>query len=245
MNGGIRTMLRLENISKSFGGLQALKNVSLTVNEGEIFGIIGPNGAGKTTLLNVIAGVHRPESGRVRISGEDVTGMQPHARCRRGLSRTFQIAQAFPQLSVHENVLAAATFGHGPCTRQQAEQRAREALDRVGFHLPVDTPAGKLNTAQLKRLDLARALASRPRVLLLDEIASGLTPGELGNLMEVMLRIKAAGICLIVVEHLMRLILQVCERVAFLESGEILVAGPPRDILKDARVMEAYLGAEH
>ena len=237
-------ILRLDNVSKRFGGLRALKHVSLGVAQGEIFGLIGPNGAGKTTLLNVIAGVHRPEEGRVRLAGEDVTGLEPHVLCRKGLSRTFQIAQAFSELSVLENVLVAATFGSEPCTNVQAEQRALEALKAVGFTLPVDAPAGNLNTAQLKRLDLARALASHPRVLLLDEVAAGLTPTELLDVIQLLRHINSTGVTLIVVEHLMRLILEVCDRVAFIESGEVLAEGPPRQVAQDGRVMEAYLGAE-
>ncbi len=235
-------ILRLDNVSKNFGGLQALQRVSLTVARGQIFGLIGPNGAGKTTLLNVIAGTHRPESGTVHLAGEDVTGLEPHALCRKGLSRTFQIAQAFPRFSVLENALVAATFGSGTCTRLQADGRARAALEFVGFPLPVDTPAETLNTAQLKRLDLARALASHPRVLLLDEIAAGLTPTELLDAIALLRRINAAGVTLIVVEHLMSLVNRLCDRVAFLLSGEILAEGPPQQIAQDARVIEAYLG---
>lgn len=237
-------MLRVEEVSKSFGGLRALQRVSLAVGSGEVFGLIGPNGAGKTTLLNVIAGVHKPDSGGVRLAEEDVTGLDPDALCRKGLSRTFQVPQSFPRLTVLENVLVAATFGGEARSGLPPEQRARETLEFVGFRLPLETPAANLNTAQLKRLDLARALASHPRVLLLDETAAGLTPAELLELIQLIHRIRETGVTLIVVEHLMRLILQVCDRVAFLQSGEILVEGPPQHIAQDARVVEAYLGAE-
>jgi branched-chain amino acid transport system ATP-binding protein len=238
-------ILRVENISKSFGGLRALKGVSLTVTAGEIVGLIGPNGAGKTTLLNVIAGVHRPDSGDVYLTEANVTGLAPEALSRRGLARTFQMAQAFPQLTAFENVLVAGRFGGEPCLREEPERLARRMLEFVEFPLSVDTLAGKLNTAQLKRLDLARALASRPQLLLLDEVAAGLTPTEIGNLTRLIRAIRETGVALLVVEHLMRVIQQVCDRVGFLDSGEIIAEGTPEQITQDARVVDAYLGSQY
>ncbi len=237
-------ILRVTNISKSFGGLQALKEVSLEVALGEVFGLIGPNGAGKTTLLNVIAGRHKPDAGDVYLHDENVTGYDPEVLCKRGVSRTFQITRSFPQLTALENVLVGATFGTRPCPMDEAVERARRSLDFVGFPLPGDVLAANLNTAQLKRLDLARALASRPKVLLLDEIARGLTPAELLDFIKLIDRIRAAGVTLIVVEHLMRVIMQVCERVAFLQSGRKIAEGTPQEIAKDATVVDAYLGSE-
>ena len=222
-----------------------LKGICLTVTAGEIVGLIGPNGAGKTTLLNVIAGVHRPDSGDVYLAGANVTGLAPEALSRRGLARTFQMAQAFPQLTAFENVLVAARFGGEPWPREEPEPLARRMLEFVEFPLSVHTLAGKLNTAQLKRLDLARALATRPQLLLLDEVAAGLTPTEIGDLTRLIRAIRETGVALLVVEHLMRLIQQVCDRVGFLDSGEIIAEGTPEQIAQDARVVDAYLGSQY
>lgn len=238
-------ILQVKNISKSFGGLRALKGVSLTAAAGEILGLIGPNGAGKTTLLNVIAGVHRPDSGDVYLAGTNVTSLAPEALSRRGLARTFQIAQSFPQLTAFENVLVAARFGGEPGRREEPEPLARRMLEFVEFPLSVDTLAGKLNTAQLKRVDLARALASHPRLLLLDELAAGLTPTEIGDLTRLIRAIRETGVALMVVEHLMRVIQQVCDRVAFIDSGKIIADGTPEQIAQDARVVDAYLGSQY
>jgi len=238
-------ILQVENISKSFGGLRALKGVSLAIGAGEIVGLIGPNGAGKTTLLNVIAGAHRPDSGNVYLAGTNVTSLAPEALSRRGLARTFQIAQSFPQLTAFENVLVAARFGGEPSTRGEPEPLARRMLEFVEFPLSVDTLAGKLNTAQLKRVDLARALAGRPRLLLLDELAAGLTPTEIGDLTRLIRAIRETGVALVVVEHLMRVIQQVCDRVGFLDSGEIIAEGTPEQIAQDVRVVDAYLGSQY
>lgn len=237
-------ILRLENISKRFGGLRALKQVSLTVPHGEIFGLIGANGAGKTTVLNVVAGVHKPDAGAVYLADQNVTGLDPEALCKKGLARTFQIPHSFPRLTVLENVLVAATFGGGRSLMGEAVGLARQLLEFVGFPLPVDTLAANLNAAQLKRLDLARALASQPKLLLLDEIAAGLTPLELMDLIRLMQKIRQTGVAIIVVEHLMRVIMRVCDRVAFLQSGEIISEGTPEEVSHDARVVEAYLGVE-
>jgi branched-chain amino acid transport system ATP-binding protein len=238
-------ILQVDSITKSFGGLRALKGVSLALTASEIVGLIGPNGAGKTTLLNVIAGVHRPDSGHVYLTGANVTGLAPEALSRRGLARTFQIAQAFPQLTAFENVLVAARFGGEACPRKEAEPLARRMLNFVEFPVSVDTLAGKLNTAQLKRVDLARALASRPRLLLLDEVAAGLTPSEIRDLIRLIRAIRDTGVALVVVEHLMRVIQQVCDRVGFLDSGEIIAEGTPEQIVQDARVVDAYLGSQY
>lgn len=235
-------LLRVENVSKSFGGLRVLKQVSLHIADGEILGLIGPNGAGKTTLLDVIAGVHRPDAGALYLNGENVIGLDPHVLCKRGLARTFQIAQPFPRFTALENVLVAATFGSPRGQKLEAERRSRELLEFVEFPLAFESVAANLNTAQLKRLDLARALASQPRLLLLDEIAAGLTPTELRDLIRLLRRIREGGISLLVVEHLMRVIMQVCDRVAFLQSGEKVAEGSPEQIAQDARVASAYLG---
>lgn len=243
-DGSITLLLQIKGVSRNFGGLVALKQVSLNVARGEIFGLIGPNGAGKTTLLNVIAGVCPPDSGTLLLDDEDITGLKSDALCKKGLSRTFQISQSFPRLTAAENVLVAVTFGTNISRRDKAEKRVRELLDLVGFPLPVDSLAADLNTSQLKRLDLARALGSAPKLLLLDEFAAGLTPTEIFDLTRLLRAIRDSGVTLVLVEHLMRVITQVCDRVAFLQSGEKIVEGTPKQIIEDARVTNAYLGDE-
>jgi branched-chain amino acid transport system ATP-binding protein len=238
-------ILETENITKTFGGLVALSNVSLSVKEGEIFGLIGPNGAGKTTLLNVIAGVYKPASGIVRLKGEEITGASPETICRKGLARTFQICQPFPKMTVLENVLVAAVFGNRqPLANPRA--RAEELLEFVGVSMPKDTLARNLNTVQLKRLDLARALASNPELLLLDEIAAGLTPGELLELMDLVRKIRESrGITIVVVEHVMKMIMGISDRVAVLQYGQKIAEGTCDEIARDQKVVDAYLGEKY
>ncbi len=235
-------LLRIENVSKAFGGLNALDGVSLNVSAGEILGLIGPNGAGKTTLLNVIAGVHKPDEGRLHLAGEDVTGLSSEALARKGLSRTFQVPQCFAQMTALENVLVAAVFGSPGGPAADPEKHAREMLDWIEFRAPAETHAAHLNTSQLKRLDLARALASGPKLLLLDEIAAGLTPAELQDLVRLIRAIRDGGVTLVVVEHLMPVIMQVSHRVAVLQAGEKIIEGAPEQIARDPKVVAAYLG---
>jgi branched-chain amino acid transport system ATP-binding protein len=238
-------ILETVNLTKRFGGLVAVGAVSLTVNAGEIYGLIGPNGAGKTTLLNCIAGALRPNGGSVRVFGQDTTGQRADEMCRLGVSRTFQIPRPFPRLTALENVMVAAVFGSPPGTAGDAAARAEAALDYVEFPRAKDAPAEHLNTVQLKRLDLARALASRPKLLLLDEFAAGLTPGELGALAAILRRIRADGITLLMVEHVMRLIMDLCERLAVIHYGEKIAEGPAAEVARDPAVLTAYLGEKY
>ena len=234
-------ILEVESVVKRFGGLLAVNNVSLGVEQGQIFGLIGPNGAGKSTLLNVIAGLHRPEAGLVRFQGEPITGLQPQRICQKGIARTFQISHPFPKMTVLDNVLVAATFGDGdPAKNPRAY--AEEMLDFVEFPVSKDVLAGSLNTGQLRRLDLARALASGPRLLLLDEAAAGLTTSELADLQTLIRKIRDAGITILIVEHLMQLIMQLCDRIAVLHYGQKIAEGSPEEIATDERVKDAYLG---
>lgn len=237
-------LLQVDDVTKRFGGVVALNHVSLAVEKGEIFGLIGPNGAGKTTLLNAIAGVDKPNNGKIIFDGKDVTGWTPEKMCQAGLSRTFQVPRKFKKLTVHENVLVATTFGLKKPSRS-LEELTNEALEFVKFPLPFDTIANKLNTSQLKRLDLARALASQPKLILLDEPASGLTPTEVDSLMELIREVRNSGVTIILVEHLMKVIMSVCDRMLVLEYGSMLAEGNPSEIASNPKVIQAYLGEEY
>lgn len=236
-------ILQVDNVTKKFGGLVALEGVDLQVKEGTILGVIGPNGAGKSTLLNVIAGVFKPTTGSVIFNGEKTSGLSADRICRKGIARTFQIPKPFPKMSALENVLVAATFGNQvPPTNPAAEAEAM--LEFVGFSVPTETMAANLNTAQLRRLDLARALASHPKLLLLDESAAGLTPQELFDLQILIRKIRDQGVTILIVEHLMRLIMELCDQIAVLHYGKKIADGTPDEICADKDVARAYLGED-
>ena len=235
-------MLTLESVSKRFGGLTAVRAVSLEVREHDLVGIIGPNGAGKTTLFNVISGYFRPEEGRVVFAGRDVTGWAPHDVCRLGLTRTFQIVKPFGNLSVIDNVMI------GSLTRVTSVRTARADAERVvetcGLAPYASARAKALPIALRKRLEVARALATRPRLLLLDEVMAGLNPTELGGLVDLIRRLHAEGLTLIVVEHIMAAMMWLAERIVVLHHGEKIAEGAPAQIVGDRRVVDAYLGEE-
>ncbi|MEW5725060.1 MAG: ABC transporter ATP-binding protein [Thermodesulfobacteriota bacterium] len=234
--------LETRSLSKQYDGLRAVTDVSMQVKVGEIVGLIGPNGAGKTTFINAIAGLAPPTSGSVLLFGEDATGLRPEEMCHRGLSRTFQIPRPFPKMTALENVMVASVFGRADRRAGDAVRRAREQLERVGFPLDENVRSAKLNVVQLKRLDLARALASSPRLLLLDELASGLTGAELTDLMHIIRRIRDSGVTILMVEHIMRVIMDLCDRLVVLHFGNKIAEGPTLEVAGDPKVAEAYLG---
>ena len=235
-------ILELDAITKRFGGLTAVSGVSLRVAAGEILGIIGPNGAGKTTLFNVISGYYRPESGRILFAGHEVTGHPPHAICRLGLTRTFQLVKPFGNLSVLDNVMI------GALTRLPTVSSARLEAERVvetcGLAAHAAGQARTLPIGLRKRLEVARALATRPRLLLLDEVMAGLNPTELAGMVDLIRRLHADGLTLIVIEHIMAAMMRLAQRIVVLHHGEAIAEGAPAAITQDRRVVDAYLGEE-
>jgi branched-chain amino acid transport system ATP-binding protein len=238
-------LLELQGITKRFGGLTAVDNVTFNVEAGEIFGLIGPNGAGKSTLLNCLAGLTRPNAGTVRLDGQDTTGLPADRMCRLGIGRTFQIPRPFPRMTVLENVMVAATFGDPHMDRRLIADRALRMIEYVEFPRSVGTMAGTLNAVQLKRLDLARALASKPKLLFLDEFAAGLTPSELVDIAKLLRRIRDDGTTILMVEHVMRLIMDLCDNLSVLQYGQLIAHGPASVVAQDEKVREAYLGQNY
>ena len=236
------TILRVENVTQTFGGLTALDRVSFTTNQGEILGLIGPNGAGKTTLFNVINGVYKPAQGSIEFRGESIVGLPPYAVARRGIARTHQVVRPLGELAVLENVMVGACFGRENLSLLQAREVAVQVLNFVGLADKRDMFAGKLNVAQKKRLELARALAARPHLILLDEVLAGLNPSEVAEMLNVVREIRAQGITVIMIEHLMHAVMNISDRVVVLDYGAKLAEGTPQEISNNARVIEAYLG---
>ena len=237
-------MLELSGVTKSFGGLTAVDDVSFAIGEGELVGLIGPNGAGKTTLFNAINGISPPDAGSVTFDGEPITGLKPNEICRRGVVRTFQIVRTFDESTVFENVLTGAVFGSGgDPSMPEAERRARGAISFVGLDEHVDTEARHLTMADRKHVELARALACEPKLLMLDEIGSGLTPAEIEELTETIERIRdERGVSVFWIEHVVEAIMRSTDRILVLNEGALLADGTPSEITRNDRVLEAYLG---
>ena len=239
----MQELLSITGLTKHFGGVAAADNVNLSVNEGEILGVIGPNGAGKTTLFNLITGFERPDAGAIAFAGMEVTRLRPDQLNRRGIARTFQIQKPFPRMTVEENVMVGAL----PRAASVAEARARagHAIALVGLANKRTAQGRELSTGQRKRLEMARAMATNPRLLLLDEITGGVDQPSIPGLIELVGRLRDEGVTLMVIEHNMRVIMELADRVVFLHLGETLAEGTPREVATNPAVMRLYLGSGH
>jgi branched-chain amino acid transport system ATP-binding protein len=238
-------LLELRGVSRHFGGLKAVANVDLSLQAGEVVGLIGPNGAGKTTLVNLITGVYPVSSGSIRFAGEDVTRQKPWQAARRGIARTFQIVQPFPEMTVLENVSAAALFAGGAAYGEEARNAALEHLRFVGLAEASNKPAAALTLAMRKRLELAKGLAMNPRLLLLDEVNAGLNATEIDGALTLIRRIAARGVAILIIEHLMKVVLSLCSRIVVLHHGEQIASGDPQSIVRNPAVVQAYLGRRY
>ena len=237
------SLLALHAVSKSYGALKVTDNISLSVTQGETLGILGPNGAGKTTLFNLISGDTKVDAGRVVFKGDDMTAVPPHLRCRSGIGRSYQVPQPFSNMSVFENLVTAACFG-GRETETQAWETAFEVLQQTGLIAFANQAAGSLTLLNRKRLELARALATRPELLLLDEIAGGLTEHEAQELVEELKRIKNTGVTMIWIEHVVHALLSVADRLFVVNFGQELAKGLPHEVMNDPEVKRVYMGME-
>ena len=240
-------LLALSGVTKRFGGVAALSDLSFSVAPGEILGVIGPNGAGKTTLLNCISGVYRLDAGDIRWEGRSIAGLPPHRVARLGIGRTFQVVKPFQSMTVRENAAVGALFGstEAGMKPKAAFDWADEVLRRVGLQAKAEQPVASLTIPDRKRLEVARALATKPRLLLLDEVMAGLNQVEVDEALEMVRAVHRTGVTIVLIEHVMRVIVGVCERALVLHFGELLAEGAPDEVLRDARVVEAYLGERY
>ena len=237
-------MLEIQNLSKNFGDFTVLNQINFTMKEGEIVGLVGPNGAGKTTLFNIISGRIRPSSGKIIFNGKNISGLKPHKICRAGISRTFQSSRPFPNMSTLNNVLSGYIFGKdfSLWNRLEDVQMAKELLDVVGIAHKSELPAGDLTLSEQRRLDLARALSTRPKLLLLDEVAAGFSPVLVKKSVELINRVRKRGVTLLVIDHFLTLSLKVSDRLLVLDHGEIIAEGPPGKVMNNMEVIHTYMG---
>ncbi|HEY55561.1 MAG TPA: ABC transporter ATP-binding protein [Dehalococcoidia bacterium] len=236
-------ILEGEGVTKYFGGLAAVSKVDFSVTKGEVFGLIGPNGAGKTTLFNLISGAFAPKPGVIKFRGEKISGLSPHKICRRGVARTFQDVRVFANMPALQNVLLGSLFGTPTgMSEAEANKRAIELLDFVGLSAMKDIPAGGLTLVNQKRVEVARALATRAELLMLDELMAGLNPTETAEAMELVTRIRKRGVTIFMIEHVMKAIMGVCDRIMVLHHGEKIAEGTPKEIATSKKVIEVYLG---
>lgn len=233
-------ILSTSSLTKKFQGLVAVKEINMFIKKGEIFGLIGPNGAGKTTLFNMISGYYRSDGGKVFYKDEDITGLSPHKICQRGLARTFQIVKPFGKLSAIENVMVGAFNRAG--SYGEATDIALHYLDFVGLSHTRDIPVKELTIGDQRRLEMARALATKPKLLLLDEVMAGLTPTEVSIVMELILKVREDGVSILMIEHIMAALMKLSDRILVLHHGEMLAEGTPEEIVRNPKVAEAYLG---
>jgi branched-chain amino acid transport system ATP-binding protein len=233
-------LLEVSGITKRFGGLVAVNNLDLSLDEGQILGLIGPNGAGKTTAFNMISGFYQPDEGQVKFDGQDITGLRPDQVCKLGVTRTFQVVKPFPQLTVRDNVMVGAY--NRTNDRKESRKKAEYIIEFLGMKEMQEMAAGSLSVAYRKRLEVAKALATDPKIILLDEAMAGLRPTETDEMIELVREISRQGIALLLVEHVMRVIMSLADRIVVIHHGEKIAEGEPQQIVQDKSVIDAYLG---
>ncbi len=238
-------LLSLAHVNKRFGGVSALTDVGFQVEQGEILGLIGPNGAGKTTLLNCISGVFPLDGGSIHFAGQRISGLPPHRIARLGIGRTFQVVKPFLSMTVRENAAVGALFGASNLQPRLAFEAADEVLELVGMAAKSGHAVGSLTIPDRKRLEVARALATKPRLLLLDEVMAGLNAVEVDEALEMVRTVHRSGVTIVLIEHVMKVVVGLCQRVVVLNFGQPLAAGTPEEVLRDERVIEAYLGEKY
>lgn len=236
-------LLEINGLTKKFGGLTAVNKVDIQVSQGEALGIIGPNGAGKTTVFNVVAGVYAPTEGNVVFDGQDITGMPPYEVCKLGVGRTFQVVKPFGKMTVLDNIMVGS-FVH-TAKRSESQAIAVEVLEMVGMTRKKNTLAKSLTLAERKRLEIAKALATKPKILLLDEVLAGLNPTEIEEAVKLIKKIHASGITILMIEHVLQATMAICERIVVLDQGKKIAEGTPQEVTSNAEVIKAYLGDEY